>query len=215
MMNSLSNKKYRFFIFSLFLVLTGGTPLFAQVVNNYTVCSGNSVSDNLGTVRCGFWRTIQGSGTFLDSTNHASWTLNNLGLGTNIFWFYEYKNCGNRNAGFTHEHTINTYVYAANAGRDTTICYTVSSYQLNGNDPTPLAGVTGTWTVASGSGTFANNHQYNECDNDNYQIAKEFFLFHGFNRIVRIQVCRIKIFVVKNLTHKYIHIWYNFSPNRE
>lgn len=157
----LSNMRRNFLIILLLLFFGGGFTVLGQVVNNYTVCSGSSVSDNFGNTRCGFWRAIQGSGTFVDSTNHASWTINNLGLGTNIFWFYEYKNCGNRNAGFTHEHTLNVYVYSADAGRDTTICWNITSYQLNGNDPTPLAGVTGTWSVVSGSGTFTNKNLYN------------------------------------------------------
>ncbi|HEX2934232.1 MAG TPA: hypothetical protein VHO72_02670, partial [Bacteroidales bacterium] len=158
------SSKGTFFIFIIYVIfsLSFSESVFAQV--NYDtqyLCSTNSIDENYGNVRCGFWRTIQGYGEFVDSTSHANPQINNIAYGTNIFHFYEYNNCGNRAAGFKLEHVITAYVYASEAGRDTTICYSTTSYQLNGVNPAAVPGVTGTWTVVSGSGTFTDSHSYN------------------------------------------------------
>lgn len=160
----LTSGKHRFLVlyFSIALLfLITPKSIFAQVVNNYYLCTNNSLNINYGNNRCGFWRTIQGYGEFVDSTSHANPRINNLGFGTNVFYFYEYRNCGNRSNGFDLEHIINAYVYASDAGRDTTICYSTTSFQLSGTNPASVPGVTGTWTVVSGTGTFANSNLYN------------------------------------------------------
>jgi gliding motility-associated-like protein len=140
---------------------------FTQNVNNYTLCKGdnNILTPNLGNPARdgkGFWKIIQGYGTFNDSTSHSSVVISNIPFGTSVFNFYQYNIPGNPAAGTFHEHTLNVDNLNLSAGRDTTLCYTVNSYQLNGSDPSQVgATFVGTWSVVSGSGTFANKNLYN------------------------------------------------------
>jgi gliding motility-associated-like protein len=162
-MLKISNIKPTFFFFSLllFFLFKGSILLEAQVLNSYTLCKGdnNTLDENLGNYRHGFWRTTQGYGVFVDSTSHQHPIINNVAFGTNVFKFYEYNGPA---TSFALEHVFTVYNYNPNAGRDTTICYNILSYPLNASDPTLIgAGYGGVWTVRAGSGTFANNTLYN------------------------------------------------------
>jgi gliding motility-associated-like protein len=149
-------KKLRFLIFSQ-LILFPGLKVNAQIVNSSTLCNTNTYNFTSSVTRHGFWRVISGSGTFVDSTTHTNLIINNVGFGSNVYYFYEYNTFG---GGYYHEHTLNITNYTPSAGRDTTLCYNITSFELDGTDPSVIS-KTGTWTVRSGSGTFANASSYN------------------------------------------------------
>lgn len=114
------------------LTLTGSTPLVPAT---------------------GQWTVIAGSGTFGNASS-ATTTVSGLSVGTNTFrWTINNGPCGT----LTDEVTIIVYnpsSPAANAGPDQTVCLPSNSTTLAGNSP--ISPATGTWTVISGTGSFAN-----------------------------------------------------------
>ncbi|HEY4787161.1 MAG TPA: hypothetical protein VIH57_13980, partial [Bacteroidales bacterium] len=167
-MVNLSNKYSRYFLISLFLLVTGTNELIAQTTSNFTICkaNNNTLYPNLGnSVRDGngYWKVIQGYGTFSDSTHHSDVTISNIAFGTNVFYFYYKANNPPEYSPTTFlEHIVNVNNYDVSAGNDTTICDTGGSIQLHGSNPSLVNNTySGTWTVISGTGVFADNNLYN------------------------------------------------------
>jgi hypothetical protein len=89
------------FLWASFILLLAPQTVFAQV--NYDtqyLCSTNSIDENYGNARCGFWRTVQGYGEFVDSTSHANPRINIYISWHQCFNFYANNNVETAHAGF-------------------------------------------------------------------------------------------------------------------
>lgn len=101
----------------------------------------------------GAWTVISGSGTFANASSPIT-TVTGLSFGTNTFrWTINNGPCG------TYTDDVSIIVYnpgspSANAGPDQTLCLPNNTVTLAGNSP--LSPATGTWTVITGTGAFAN-----------------------------------------------------------
>lgn len=101
----------------------------------------------------GQWTLIAGTGTFANASSPNS-AVSGLSIGVNTFrWTINNGPCIPPST----QDDVNVTVFNpaspnANAGPDQQVCATTAT--LAGNTPTPPA--TGTWTVVSGAGTFAN-----------------------------------------------------------
>jgi len=99
------------------------------------------------------WTVVSGSGTFASPSSPTT-TVTGLSPGTNVFrWNLDFGTCG------TSFDEVTVIAYdpahpAANAGPDQSLCLPTNSTTLAANAATAPA--VGTWTVISGSGTFAN-----------------------------------------------------------
>jgi gliding motility-associated-like protein len=100
----------------------------------------------------GTWSIINGSGTFTDP-NSPFTTVNGLSPGVNTFqWSVDFETCGDA----TDQVVITSFSPsqpAANAGPAQSLCLPSSSTTLAAN--AAVAPATGTWSLISGSGTFA------------------------------------------------------------
>lgn len=101
----------------------------------------------------GTWTVVSGSGTFSNATSPTA-TVSGLTPGANVFrWSLDFGTCG---TSFD-EVTVTAFdpsQPAANAGPAQSLCLPTNSTTLAAN--TAAAPALGTWTVISGSGTFAN-----------------------------------------------------------
>lgn len=108
----------------------------------------------------GVWTLVNGSGT-ITSPNSPTTTVSNLSIGTSTFqWTVTNGPCAN---GITNDQvavvTFDPTLSGANAGADQSYCTPTTSAVLAGN--APLSPAQGTWTLVSGTGTFANSHAAN------------------------------------------------------
>ena len=124
-------------------------PTTADAGMDQTVCGNvTTLAANTPTTGTGTWTVAFGSGTFANP-NNPSTTVSGLSDGDNIFtWTTSNGTCAASTDNVTITRLENPT--AANAGADQTIC--TNSTNLTANTPTTG---TGTWTVVSGSGTFA------------------------------------------------------------
>ena len=101
----------------------------------------------------GTWTLVSGQGTITNSASPTS-TITGLGIGANVFqWTVDNGPCG---APTSDQVTIFLYdntAPAANAGADQSLCTPAGSTTLDGN--APVGAAIGTWTLVTGSGTFA------------------------------------------------------------
>jgi gliding motility-associated-like protein len=125
-------------------------PTSPSVSVSQTICVVNptaTISGNVPTVGTGSWSLVSGSGTITSPTS-ATTTLNNLGVGVNVFeWVITNGVCVAPIA--TVAITVDPATTIANAGANQTICIN-SSALMTANS---AAIGTGSWTVVSGSGT--------------------------------------------------------------
>jgi gliding motility-associated-like protein len=122
-----------------------------------SICSTTAIvnldGNNPISPASGVWSVVQGSGTFADNTDPNT-TVSGLSVGENIFeWTVDNGAC----SGSTSDQ-ISVFVYdssqpAANAGTDQELCTPTSTTTLNAT--APIFPSTGTWTLVSGSGSFA------------------------------------------------------------
>lgn len=123
------------------------------------VCAANTtLAGNTPTVPAtGLWSLVSGSGT-ITSPNSPTSTVTGLGFGNNVFqWTITNGPCGITTSQVTIAR-FNPAAAAANAGADQALCTalasSVASTTLSGNAPVTPA--TGSWSVVSGTATFAN-----------------------------------------------------------
>lgn len=108
-----------------------------------------TLSGNTPTFGTGNWSVASGPGTINNPTDPSS-AVTGLGLGSNAFvWTITSGSC--TPSVDTVIITVSDYPTVANAGADQTVCGANVTLAAN----TPTTG-TGTWTVISGAGTFAN-----------------------------------------------------------
>ncbi|MBL7918909.1 MAG: gliding motility-associated C-terminal domain-containing protein, partial [Bacteroidia bacterium] len=128
-------------------------PTIATASANQTICVGNptaTINGNVPTIGTGIWTLVSGTGT-ITSPGSAVTTVTNLAIGDNVFeWSISNGVCAPSVATVTI--TVDPPAIPANAGPNQTVC--VSSGAVMAANP-PAVG-TGTWSVISGSGTFAN-----------------------------------------------------------
>ena len=104
----------------------------------------------------GTWTVVSGTGTFANANNPTT-TVSGLSTGPNVFrWTVNYGTCGTTSDDVT-VNAFNPAQPVANAGPDQNLCGAPG----NGTNATLAANVAvtpavGTWTVVTGSGTFAN-----------------------------------------------------------
>jgi gliding motility-associated-like protein len=101
----------------------------------------------------GTWTVVSGSGVFANANSPTS-AVSGLSTGANVFrWTVDYQTCGTT----SDEVTINAFnpgQPAASAGPDQSLCQPTATVTLAANVATTPA--IGTWTLVSGTGTFAN-----------------------------------------------------------
>jgi gliding motility-associated-like protein len=119
-------------------------------LNTTTTATLNATTPAVGT---GTWSIVSGTGSF-SNINAANATVSGLSYGANVFrWTVANGTC----TATTGDVTITLFEppSTANAGVSQTLCglNTTTTASITAN--TPTAG-TGTWTVISGSGVFAN-----------------------------------------------------------
>lgn len=101
----------------------------------------------------GTWTVVNGTGTFANANSPTS-SVSGLSAGTNTFrWTVNYGTCGTTSDDVAIT-SYNPAQAAANAGPDQSICLPSTSVSLAGN--TAAAPAVGTWSLVSGTGTFAN-----------------------------------------------------------
>lgn len=126
------------------------TPAFAG--SDKSICN-NSIALNASPVYIGTgeWTLISGSGTILQSSLRTS-TVNNLGLGANVFrWTTSNASCNSYD-----EVTINNNLPVnVFAGDDQVLCVDTTLVQA-----TPATLGIGRWSVVAGSGTFVDDKQF-------------------------------------------------------
>ncbi len=102
----------------------------------------------------GVWTRLSGAGT-IQNPNSPTTSVSGLAVGENVFqWTINNGSCG---SGSTSS-TVSIFVHSnaspsANAGADQNLCTPETSTTLEGN--TPVFPATGTWTLISGTGVFA------------------------------------------------------------
>lgn len=101
----------------------------------------------------GTWSVVNGTGTFANA-NDPTTTVSGLSTGVNTFrWTVNYGTCGSTSDDVVIT-SFNPSQAAANAGPDQSICLPSTSTVLAANSaPAPA---TGTWSLVSGTGAFAN-----------------------------------------------------------
>ena len=133
-------------------------PTTANAGSNQTLCGLNTTTNATlnaanPAVGTGVWTIVSGTGSF-SNVNSANATVSGLAYGANVFrWTVSNGNC----TASTADVTITLFEPAtiANAGVSQTLCGLNTATTANITANTPTAG-TGTWTVVSGSGVFAN-----------------------------------------------------------
>ncbi len=125
-------------------------PSTADAGADQTVCATNAtLGAATPTVGTGQWSVVSGAGTFDDDTNPST-NVSGLNSGANVFeWTVSNGVCASNSAQVTI--TQSGSLTAANAGTNQSIC--TDNTTLAGN--AAGGGETGTWTVVSGAGTFA------------------------------------------------------------
>ena len=100
----------------------------------------------------GTWSVVNGAGTFANA-NSPTTNVTGLGVGVNTFrWTVDYGTCGTTSDDVVIT-SFNPAQAAANAGPDQSICLPSTSVNLAAN--TAATPATGTWTLVSGTGAFA------------------------------------------------------------
>ncbi|MEZ5172667.1 MAG: gliding motility-associated C-terminal domain-containing protein [Bacteroidia bacterium] len=128
-------------------VVVQDNPVSPSAGADQTICT-NSTQLNATADPDGSWSLVSGSGTIVNS-GLANTTVNGLGIGANVFrWTISGGSCPDASDNVVI--TVQQPPTAANAGPDQTIC--LEGTQLAAN--IPVTG-TGTWSLVSGSGTFA------------------------------------------------------------
>jgi gliding motility-associated-like protein len=166
-MGCLSLKNRYLLLISVLLIFTGWSSLFAQINNDQVnLCTTDQYTFDPGSTsqrdNNGYWTVIKGTGTFSDVNHHSNVTISNISFGENIYHFIQTASIfwGDPAAPFL-EHKLTIYRYYPTAGRDTTLCYNVTSFQLNGSDPSILgAQYKGKWTTTQGSGSFSDDNSF-------------------------------------------------------
>lgn len=132
-------------------------PTTASTGGPQQICSGGTTAGlggNTPSVGTGSWSVVSGgTGTFNPNatTPNATFT-HSSGTGTIVVrWTISNSPCSDSTADVTI--TIDQPPTTANAGPDQSVCGSSATLAAN----TPSVG-TGTWTVVSGTGTFANSH---------------------------------------------------------
>jgi len=129
-------------------------PTTAVAGSNQTICISSpstTLNGNSPIVGTGIWTLASGSGT-ITSPNTAVTTVTNIGLGTNVFdWTITNGSCASSVSSITI--TVDPSPTIANAGPNQTICISSASAVMAANN---AAVGTGSWSVVSGGGTFAN-----------------------------------------------------------
>ncbi|WP_299458811.1 gliding motility-associated C-terminal domain-containing protein [uncultured Microscilla sp.] len=119
-------------------------------LNTTTTATLNATNPAVGT---GTWTIVSGTGSF-SNVNAANATVSGLSYGANVFrWTVTNGNCTPTVADITV--TLFEPPSTANAGVSQTLCGVNTSTTASITANTPTAG-SGTWTVISGSGVFAN-----------------------------------------------------------
>ncbi len=133
-------------------IIVTASPATPSAGSDQTICS--STTNVTASPAVGTWSLISGSGIISNPTS-ASTSITGLTAGTSIFrWTIDGGTCPDVSDDVSI--TIQALPTTSNAGSDQSICSTSAS--LSGNSP--LSG-SGTWTVVSGSGTFANATLFN------------------------------------------------------
>ncbi|OWY24724.1 hypothetical protein BVG80_04955, partial [Sphingobacteriales bacterium TSM_CSM] len=131
------------------VIITRDDFTTANAGTDQTVCATSAtLSANTPATGVGTWTVVSGTGTFANANSPTS-TVSGLSLGANTFrWTLPNGVCAD-----SQDDVIITRddFTTANAGTDQTVCATSATLAAN----TPATGV-GTWTVVSGTGTFAN-----------------------------------------------------------
>lgn len=138
-------------------------PTTANAGSDNEVCASSldniSLNGNLPTRGSGTWSYDLGGGTFANETLFNT-TISSIAYDRNTYvWTVNHNGCLSSDTVAI----VNNYVLA-DAGSDLSIC--VADTSLSGNDPiaffyTGQEYPTGQWTVANGTGTFANSTLYN------------------------------------------------------
>jgi hypothetical protein len=124
----------------------------AGVDTNICVNYYNLAATNPGT-GTGLWTLVGGAGTFANETANQT-TVSGISVGNNIFrWTVTVGSCSE----FDEVIVANNSIYVT-AGTDQTLC-NQDTLVLDGT--IPGSGITGTWSVNGGSGTFDNVSVYN------------------------------------------------------
>ncbi len=101
----------------------------------------------------GTWSVVNGTGSFANANNPTT-TVSGLSTGVNTLrWTVNYGTCGTTSDDVVIT-SYNPAQAAANAGPNQSLCLPSTSTALTAN--TAAAPATGTWTLVSGTGAFAN-----------------------------------------------------------
>ena len=146
-------------------VTTANAGTDQTICNDSTQLHGNAPASN----ETGQWIVSSGSGTFVDASDPNT-IVYNIGEGDNVYIWTITDNSGWVPQTSSDDVTITNNYRTPNAGSDDNVCG--DTYTLSANDPTPN---TGTWTVASGSGTFDDASDYGAtvsglASGDNYLV---------------------------------------------
>jgi gliding motility-associated-like protein len=130
-------------------------PSPANAGPDQTICSGSTVfAATAPLTGNGTWTLIAGTGSIVSFSSPTS-AVNSLTVGQNVFvWTVTSGSCPSSTD--TVIITVAANPSSADAGSDQGVCGPVTTLSAN----LPNVG-TGTWTVISGSGTFANPNLYN------------------------------------------------------
>ncbi len=142
------------------IIVYDGTPPPANAGADAELCSDNNTyvlqGNNPGNTAIGTW-TVTAGGATIFNINNPNATATNLPIGQNILaWNLNNGPCPGGNTS----DQMNIFVFdvnhpAANAGVDQEFCSDgFTSASLSGNPP--IFPASGTWSVVSGTGTFAN-----------------------------------------------------------
>ncbi len=122
------------------------------------ICSSSGTTTMAGNAplspATGTWTVVTGTATFANA-NSPTTAVSGLGIGQNILrWTINNGPCGAPTSDLVTIFVYSAAQPAANAGPDQSLCVPNTSATLAGN--AAIFPATGTWTVVSGSGTFAN-----------------------------------------------------------
>jgi len=138
-------------------------PTVASAGPAQSLCGPNTTTNatlaaNTATVGTGTWTVVSGSGSF-SNVNAPNASVSGLSYGANVFrWTIANGNCPPTTSDVTI--TLFEPPTVANAGITQTLCGLNTTTTANITANTPTVG-TGTWTVVSGSGVFANANTAN------------------------------------------------------
>jgi gliding motility-associated-like protein len=132
------------------------TPPFtpANAGPDQTVCGATAtLAGQLPWAVPGTWTVVNGTGTFANA-NSPTTTVSGLSPGTNTFrWTVNYGTCGTTSDDVVIT-SFNPAQPAANAGPNQSLCLPSTSTNLAANAASAPA--VGTWSLVSGTGSFAN-----------------------------------------------------------